>query len=133
MHRSQQARRLGNGTNGVDRDCPPGEPICQAPSGAGRVEQRQQIAQLQQAASAASQQTVAAEPDEDNEAPATEDADELTEGTLTRATRRTAAPPSDNEPTDAALEARNAQRDAAAVARARAEGSLVGSNVDTYA
>ena len=92
-----------------------------------------QIAQLQQAASAAAQQTVANEPDEGDETLATEDADELSETADTRTTRRAAAPPPEDEPADVTQEARSAQRDAAAVARARAAGSLVGSNVDTYA
>ena len=92
-----------------------------------------QIGQLQQAASATAQQAEfteqASEPEEEAVATPAE--------TANAAISRWAAPPppedDSTDAADAAQAARNAQRDAAAVARARAEGSLVGSNVDTYA
>lgn len=92
-----------------------------------------QIGQLQQAANAAAQQAGVPEPEEDDSEIA-EDTSELGEPSdAPTTTRRAAPPPPEERPTNVAQEARNAQRDAAAVARNRAEGSLVGSNVDTYA
>lgn len=91
-----------------------------------------QIGQLQQAANAAAQQAGVPEPEEDDSEIA-EDTSELGEPSDMPTTTRRASPPPEERPTNVAQEARNAQRDAAAVARNRAEGSLVGSNVDTYA
>lgn len=89
-----------------------------------------QIGQLQQAASATAQQ---AEVTEQASEPA-EEAVATPAETANEAISRWAAPPAPEDDTaDAAQATRDAQRDAAAVARARAEGSLVGSNVDTYA
>lgn len=94
-----------------------------------------QIAQLQQAAAStsASRQIDSATADEES----ADDSDKDT-----RVSRGYSAALSfgldddDAEDLSAAgqtLQARAAQRDAAAVARARAQGSLIGSNVDTYA
>lgn len=91
-----------------------------------------QIGQLQQAVNTAAQHAGVTEPEEDDTETA-EDTSELSETADVPTTRQAAPPPAEERPADVALEARNAQRDAAAVARNRAEGSLVGSNVDTYA
>lgn len=88
-----------------------------------------QIGQLQQAASAAAAQRATVEAPEEEEAPAVDDTSETS--SASSAPPAIAATP-DEEATNVAQEAQAAQRDAAAVARARADGSLVGTNVDTY-
>ena len=88
-----------------------------------------QIGQLQQAASAAAAQRATVEAPEEEEAPAVDDTSETS--SASSAPPAIAATP-DEEATDVTQETQAAQRDAAAVARARADGSLVGTNVDTY-
>ena len=100
-----------------------------------------QIGQLQQAAaSAAAQQSVAEPADDENEQPPPPDDDtvsalpqEPSQPLRSAQAARAPEPPAGQASlVDTGQDAASAQRDAAAVARARADGSLVGSNVDTY-
>ncbi|MFY9479545.1 MAG: hypothetical protein WAQ08_18045 [Aquabacterium sp.] len=101
-----------------------------------------QIGQLQQAvASAAAQQRAAVEPADDENAQPSPDNDtvsaqppqEPSQPLRSAQAARAPEPPSGQASlVDTGQDAASAQRDAAAVARARADGSLVGSNVDTY-
>jgi hypothetical protein len=101
-----------------------------------------QIGQLQQAAaSAAAQQSVAEPGDDENELPPPTDDDtvsaqppqEPSQPLRSAQAARAPEPPAGQASlVDTGQDAASAQRDAAAVARARADGSLVGSNVDTY-
>lgn len=102
-----------------------------------------QIGQLQQAAaSAAAQQSVAEPADDENEQPPPPTDDDTVSAQppqepsqplrSAQAARAPEPPAGQASLVDTGQDAASAQRDAAAVARARADGSLVGSNVDTY-
>lgn len=101
-----------------------------------------QIGQLQQAAASAVAQQNATEPaDDEGEPPPPADDDTVSEQppqepsqSLRSAQAARAPEPPASRPSlvDTGQDAASAQRDAAAVARARADGALVGSNVDTY-
>lgn len=102
-----------------------------------------QIGQLQQAvASAAARQSATEPADEENEQPAPDDdvvsarppSEEPSQPPLrsAEATRTPESPAGQAILVETGQDPASAQRDAAAVARARADGSLVGSNVDTY-
>lgn len=90
-----------------------------------------QIGQLQQAASAAAQSAVA-EPAPEDEAGDDADTDAVSTRQVASELADEPATPAQTRLIDTGQDAASAQRDAAAVTRARAEGSLVGSNVDTY-
>ncbi|MFZ5528861.1 MAG: hypothetical protein ACOZE7_19570 [Pseudomonadota bacterium] len=100
-----------------------------------------QIGQLQQAAASAAAQQSATEPADDENAPPPPDDDtvsaqppqEPSQPLRSAQAARAPEPPAGQASlVDTGQDAASAQRDAAAVARARADGSLVGSNVDTY-
>jgi hypothetical protein len=101
-----------------------------------------QIGQLQQAVASAAARQSATEPADETEQPAPDDdvvsarppSEEPSQPPLRSAeATRTPEPPAGQAIlVETGQDPASAQRDAAAVARARADGSLVGSNVDTY-